>query len=989
MMLLNNRPHRWLLPAVAYGLTALMLIGCDRGAPRPEFICKTEWMDSGVWMKVDTHIHTKFSDGSHSVSVVAAKAREFGCDAIAITDHGDQNLKGASLEYAEAIEVARREHPELLILAGLEWNVPPWKGDTHATVLMPGGPDEFLQLADFKSQFDDFERTDLAEEHLAAHAIQWLESIETADDSRPVVILNHPSRKTVSAGEAGQQFQTMLDDSVVTIGFEGAPGHQKGKQLGAYKGPVMLMDRWDPVAAEVGGVWDQQLGSGSDVWGALATSDFHQESDDYWPGEFSETWVYAPERTSAGVLSALRAGSFFGSHGGIVRELEIAVVADGLERPARAGESISATSGVPLTISVTGLVSAMSVGGQPARIDAIELILTDSTGTQMVTLPGPFASRFKSEHRMPLPGEGVVIRARGRQIVPDAPDLLFYTNPVRVVDAGAQPVAIELARELVNRYRWRGLVGAALIVWVFVALVARIAAGIRRSVKSKKKTDLAESSRHSPSGQQSILKSKQATQPNQQPPRARHFAMAAGLCAAFLVYGSLVPFSFQSVSFADAIEKFQSLKFTSSPGTGRLDWSLNFMLTIPIAAFGLGTLLVDRSDQRYVIPMALLAFVGCVLVSVAVEFSQIWFAGRVPSGLDIAAQTFGAGTGVGFWLVTGRRFTTWLRSFFCMRQPAERIEWLLQAYVVGLLIYSIFPMDFILTAGELFEKLRLGRIELIPFTQTYGSTGWMLYSLIIDIILYVPVGMCVASVWKPRGQTIRATPQCLLIGAVLVVTIEVLQLFVFSRVTSSTDLLSGMAGVYLGTLAWYAWRRDEVARTGPDPYVVRSSRWWIAGAMLYPVVLFAQFWAPFEWTKDPAIIKSRIDSFISVPFAQMHDGSSIIGILSILRKILWFAPLGVLAANAVRCVQRSTRFGWFSAFGCLLIAAVAITVEAGQILLPRAVADLTDALIFAGSGIAAFAITLQVCRSDNRVQESECSAIDEPRHGKETIGGLD
>jgi len=703
MMLLNNRPHRWLLPAVAYGLTALMLIGCDRRAPRPEFICKTEWMDSGVWMKVDTHIHTKFSDGSHSVSVVAAKAREFGCDAIAITDHGDQNLKGASLEYAEAIEVARREHPELLILAGLEWNVPPWK----------------------------------------------------------------------------------------------------------------------------------------------------------------------------------------------------------------------------------------------------------------------------------------------------------------------------VAKELVTRYRWRGLVGGALLIWVIGVLVAQVASGFRRSSLRNKKPDLPEANSRAPTVQQSTRQSKPVTQPVgsrcfvlpldatakrhdrhpqtvdvsvaplRTPPRARHFAMAAGLCAAFLVYGSLVPFSFQSVSFADAIEKFQSLKFTSSPGTGRLDWSLNFMLTIPIAAFGLGTLLVDRSDQRYVIPMALLAFVGCVLVSVAVEFSQIWFAGRVPSGLDIAAQTFGAGTGVGFWLVTGRRFTTWLRSFFCMRQPAERIEWLLQAYVVGLLIYSIFPMDFILTAGELFEKLRLGRIELIPFTRTYGSTGWMLYSLIIDIILYVPVGMCVASVWKPRGQTIRATPQCLLIGAVLVVTIEVLQLFVFSRVTSSTDLLSGMAGVYLGTLAWYAWRRDEVARTSPDPYVVRSSRWWIAGAMLYPVILFAQFWAPFEWTKDPAIIKSRIDSFISVPFAQMHDGSSIIGILSILRKILWFAPLGVLAANAVRCVQRSTRFGWFSAFGCLLIAAVAITVEAGQILLPRAVADLTDALIFAGSGIAAFAITLQVCRSDNRVQESECSAIDEPRHGKETIGGLD
>ncbi len=472
-MIPNHLPLHGLLPTLAYGLAAFLLIGCDRGVPRPEFVRKTEWMDSGVWMKVDTHIHTTFSDGAHSVSVVAAKAREFGCDAIAITDHGDQNLKGASLEYAEAIEVARREHPELLILAGLEWNVPPWKGDTHATVLMPGGPDEFLQLADFKSQFDDFKRTEQTE-HLAEQAIRWLESVETADDSRPVVILNHPSRKTASATEAGQQFQTMLDDSAVTIGFEGAPGHQKGKQLGAYKGPVMPIDRWDPVAAEVGGIWDQQLGSGSDVWGALATSDFHNERDDYWPGEFSETWVYAPERTSAGVLSALRAGSYFGSHCGIVRELEISVAADGLERPARAGESIVAEVDTPLEIEVSGTVSAIGAFGQEGRIDSIELIVTDSSGTRIVTLTGPYKDRIQVEHVMGLPRGGIVIRARGRHEVLNGPDLLFYTNPVRVTSRETAESPRTPGDTFWTKHLIRRIVGGSILMLATIAALRSV-----------------------------------------------------------------------------------------------------------------------------------------------------------------------------------------------------------------------------------------------------------------------------------------------------------------------------------------------------------------------------------------------------------------------------------------------------------------------------------------------------------------------------------
>ena len=92
-------------------------------------------------------------------------------------------------------------------------------------------------------------------------------------------------------------------------GMEGAPGHQRATPLGAYSRTLQPEDRWDPAAATPGTAWDQQLAAGRALWGALASSDFHSESNGYdWPCQFSVTWVYAPERSVDGVLRARRFG---------------------------------------------------------------------------------------------------------------------------------------------------------------------------------------------------------------------------------------------------------------------------------------------------------------------------------------------------------------------------------------------------------------------------------------------------------------------------------------------------------------------------------------------------------------------------------------------------------------------------------------------------------------------------------------------------------
>jgi hypothetical protein len=387
------------------------------------------WAGRGVWLQTELHTHTTFSDGLNSVDDLVAAAAKNACDVLAITDHSDGDLKGGTPEYLEAIRTARSAHPGVTVIAGMEWNVPPGKGQEHANVLFPAALETADVFGQFKERFDDQvkkgENPELALAGFAALAPKDRAALA------PVVIANHPSRRPESTSAPSITFEALKKAAPsILIGFEGAPGHQRAAPLGAYPAGT-LVARWDPLAANVNGAWDRWLQKGIDVWAAFATTDFHAEAGEFWPCEFGATWVYAPDRTGDGVIRALRAGSFFGEHGHIAKEVELEVAFEGMPRRVHVAETAATTAGAKATVTLRMKVPPTDYLGRANRIDTVELIGVSASGAEALFSGAPGDPDALSTP-ITVPAGGLVLRARGRRSLDGGEGLMFYTNPIRL-----------------------------------------------------------------------------------------------------------------------------------------------------------------------------------------------------------------------------------------------------------------------------------------------------------------------------------------------------------------------------------------------------------------------------------------------------------------------------------------------------------------------------------------------------------------------------
>jgi hypothetical protein len=447
-----------------------------------------------LWLPGDHHIHSEFSadykpdpaspqtapipllgkDGRYSISRNAQMARQFGLRWMVSTDHGGPNH--SKLNYEEAwpeVNKARAAVPEMLIFYGMEFDTP--AGD-HSSLIIPFTGDEREQLRAIESGFskrDPWPRNEAWDSEG-----RMIDALKLMRDQKapPVLFANHPSRSATALFAWGQytpaEFRNWNDTAPrVAIGMEGAPGHQAGAikpdgspdlmgNRGGY-GRGVTLGGFDQMTATLGGFWDSMLAEGRH-WFITATSDSHSNwrdgGNDFWPGEYSKTYVQARPNHSD-IIDGLRSGRIFVTTGDLVSEVD--VIASSASASAGIGGTLSVAKGarVDLTIRLRDPAAANAAGRMPsvARVDVIIGPVTGPAANRTVDrAPGTaVARRFTASDwrqegeiitmtwRLPAVTGPLYLRVRGTgtaELEPVADpkgespwdDLWFYANPIFV-----------------------------------------------------------------------------------------------------------------------------------------------------------------------------------------------------------------------------------------------------------------------------------------------------------------------------------------------------------------------------------------------------------------------------------------------------------------------------------------------------------------------------------------------------------------------------
>jgi len=443
-------------------------------------------------------------------------------------------------------------------------------------------------------------------------------------------------------------------------------------------------------------------------------------------------------------------------------------------------------------------------------------------------------------------------------------------------------------------------------------------------------------------------------------PRRRHYLLLALCFSGIAVYGSLLPFHFAPLGFGEAVRQLREILSGAVGRISRSDCAVNVLLFVPIGYCLLAVLTIDRRKRAFTMLCLPLAALTCAALSVGVEFGQLWLPDRVPSLSDIVAQIIGAAVGMGLWLTAGQNIADWVRSYTVHARPKGQVDWLLEAYLIGLLIYSVMPLDLITRPGELVHKYRAGRIVLTPF----ANAGWeftTFYGLLRDVAVFVPVGMFAATWMTPPERPVRRMGMSVLLGALIALTIETAQLFVYSGFTTTGDLICGTIGACLGAWTMRLWRGGSRAcRSAPPLSKAARRTWlWLGLAAVYAVFLAAVFCAPFETIDDLQRIRARYHGFLRFPFAAFSHATKLELVSDVLEKLLFFAPLGGLLTLAVARLPVPRPIRRILLCIALLAASGAATaIEIAQVFLPPHVPSSTDVVLCTVGAAIGMLVTL-------------------------------
>ena len=172
-------------------------------------------------------------------------------------------------------------------------------------------------------------------------------------------------------------------------------------------------------------------------------------------------------------------------------------------------------------------------------------------------------------------------------------------------------------------------------------------------------------------------------------------------------------------------------------------------------------------------------------------------------------------------------------------------RWLTLATVLLILYGSLFPFRF--------SSLR--NADLWTLITGLGFARTSRGDVVANLLLYAPLGLCLMLAWPARWTRFKGFLWAVVVGTLLSLFVELVQVHASSRVSSLTDLVLNAAGTAIGALAAILYlamgstiRIPGAAAGRPDPVPVGLIALWLAFRL-------APFVPTIDWQKYKEALK--------------------------------------------------------------------------------------------------------------------------------------
>ena len=409
--------------------------------------------------------------------------------------------------------------------------------------------------------------------------------------------------------------------------------------------------------------------------------------------------------------------------------------------------------------------------------------------------------------------------------------------------------------------------------------------------------------------------------------------------AFFIVYATALPFDFTFNPDILALKK-QWINWDptylkiSGEATPIADVVSNILFFMPLGLLGV-FLQRRRSRSRQVAVCTLTGFA----LSLSVETLQFFTPTRNPATSDLICNTLGSFSGALGAVVFAQWVQTRMQDRLSVWARREPRMLLLGGMLALEVLRAIIPLDVTIAVNLLKKSVRSSELGL----DWQALSSWQMWAANLEIVLVNAVlggllFLVLANVQK-RGHRVLQALLAMLLVALLAVTLELSQLFILSRVSSTLDALMATVGAVLGVCIAAILRVTKLSRHG-----------WRLVLVAWCLMLAARALAPFHLKIDMQSLAAKFEHMQWLPYLSHYFKATLEAVHEFLEDLLLYLPLGFLFARFL-AMQQYRRSSQLAMGAAVLCAGWALFLEASQLALPGRYVDVSDVVTAALAGV--------------------------------------